>query len=220
MQLSNRTVLVTGGTSGIGLGLAESFLKAGSRVIVCGRDKEKLARVKENFPDITAIACDISSAAQRKQLADDVTLRFPELDILINNAGIMKTIDLAGEWELSQTGDESPRLSSPVPMRVPGDNVSALLEAGLIPDPYEGARELELQWIGRSDWLLRRRWTLLLLTGDPATTRPAPIELARAARWATRALGCGRPSPVPRGRPCRARGLRRQVPGASPHPSG
>jgi beta-mannosidase len=72
----------------------------------------------------------------------------------------MKTIDLAGVWELSQTGEHPSRLLGPVPMRVPGDNVSALLEAGLIPDPYEGTHELELQWIGRSDWLLRRRFTL------------------------------------------------------------
>ncbi len=69
-----------------------------------------------------------------------------------------KTIDLAGTWELSQTGEESPKLAAPVAMGIPGDNFSALLEAGLIPDPYEGTHELELQWIGRSDWLLRRRF--------------------------------------------------------------
>ncbi len=72
----------------------------------------------------------------------------------------METIDLAGEWELLQAGEESPRLSGAIPMRVPGDNVSALWEAGLIPDPYEGTRELELQWIGRTDWLLRKRFTV------------------------------------------------------------
>ena len=71
----------------------------------------------------------------------------------------MKTIDLAGVWELLQAGDGSPRLSGPVPMPIPGDNVSALLEAGLIPDPYEGTRELELQWIGRSGWVGRPRVT-------------------------------------------------------------
>ena len=44
MKLSNRTVLVTGGTSGIGLGIAEAFQRSKSRVIVCGRDREKLRR--------------------------------------------------------------------------------------------------------------------------------------------------------------------------------
>jgi beta-mannosidase len=73
---------------------------------------------------------------------------------------IMKTIDLTGEWELRQTGEGTPRLAGPVPMRVPGDNISALLRAGLIPDPYEGTRELDLQWIGSSDWLLSRRFTV------------------------------------------------------------
>jgi beta-mannosidase len=72
----------------------------------------------------------------------------------------MKTIDLTGDWELRQAGEEPPRLTGSVPMRIPGDNVSALLRAGLIPDPYEGTHELDLQWIGRSDWLLSRRFTV------------------------------------------------------------
>ena len=61
MEIANRTVLVTGGTSGIGLGIAEAFQKAKSRVIVCGRDREKLEKVKERFPDITGLQCDVST---------------------------------------------------------------------------------------------------------------------------------------------------------------
>jgi beta-mannosidase len=72
----------------------------------------------------------------------------------------MKTIDLAGDWELRQTGESTPRLLGPLPMRIPGDNVTALLEAGLIPDPYFGANELQAQWIGSSDWLLSRLFTV------------------------------------------------------------
>lgn len=88
MKLTNRTVLVTGGTSGIGRGIAEAFQQLKSKVIVCGRNKEKLSIVKEKFPEITALPCDIGDTMQRKKLVIEVVRRFPDLDVLINNAGI------------------------------------------------------------------------------------------------------------------------------------
>jgi uncharacterized oxidoreductase len=94
VELSNRTVLVSGGTSGIGFGIAEAFQRSKSIVIVCGRDREKLAKVEESFPDITALPCDVGDAQQRKQMAEEVLRRFPNLDILVNNAGIQRYIDL------------------------------------------------------------------------------------------------------------------------------
>ena len=107
MELSNRTVLVTGGTSGIGLGVAESFLQSKSKVIVCGRDKEKLSTVKDNFPDIIVLPCDVGNASQRKKLAEEVLRRFPGLDILVNNAGIQRYLDLKkGYGELKSGEDE------------------------------------------------------------------------------------------------------------------
>ena len=60
----------------------------------------------------------------------------------------MKTIELSGDWML-----ESKRGESSVPATVPGDNVSALLVAGKIPDPYWADNELQVQWIGRDDWV-------------------------------------------------------------------
>ncbi|MDD5094650.1 MAG: SDR family NAD(P)-dependent oxidoreductase [Dehalococcoidia bacterium] len=66
MRLSGRTVLVTGGTSGIGLGLAEAFCRSESKVIVCGRDGAKLSAVAKKFPDITALPCDVGDTQQRK----------------------------------------------------------------------------------------------------------------------------------------------------------
>jgi uncharacterized oxidoreductase len=116
MKLSNRTVLVTGGTSGIGLGMAEAFRQANSRVIVCGRNKEKLAGVKEKFPDITTMPCDVSDSGQRKKLAAEVMRRFPDLDILVNNAGIQKYIDLKKGYEELKSGEDeiAINLSAPV----------------------------------------------------------------------------------------------------------
>jgi uncharacterized oxidoreductase len=107
MKLSNRTVLITGGTGGIGLGLAEAFQKAKSKVIVCGRNPEKLKTVKEKFPEFTVLPCDIGDASAREKLAADVLRRFPDIDILVNNAGIQRYIDLKkGYSALKAGGDE------------------------------------------------------------------------------------------------------------------
>ena len=81
MKISKRTILVTGGTGGIGLGMAEAFYQAGSRVIVCGRDGEKLADMEKKFPGIVVLPCDVGDARQRKNLAEEVLRHFPDLDI-------------------------------------------------------------------------------------------------------------------------------------------
>lgn len=65
----------------------------------------------------------------------------------------MVRVELAGTWTLRRVADGSER-----PMTVPGDIASALLAAGEIPDPYRGRNELELQWIGREDWVMETRF--------------------------------------------------------------
>jgi len=106
MQLSDRTLLVTGGSGGIGLGIAEAFHRAKSKVIVCGRDREKLAKVEEKYPEITALFCDIGDARQRKNLAEKVLRSFPDLDILVNNAGIQRYIDLKKGYDELHSGED------------------------------------------------------------------------------------------------------------------
>ena len=106
MDLSNRTVLVTGGSSGIGLGIAEAFLQAKSRVIICGRDVERLRVVEQRHPEITTIPCDVGDAPQRQALAREVLRRFPDLDILVNNAGIQRYIDLKKGYEDLKSGED------------------------------------------------------------------------------------------------------------------
>lgn len=87
--------------------MAEAFHKAGSKVIVCGRDSRKLAAVVEKFPGINALPCDVGDPAQRRKLATEVLHRFPRLDVLVNNAGIQRYIDLKkGYDELKTGGDE------------------------------------------------------------------------------------------------------------------
>jgi uncharacterized oxidoreductase len=93
MQTNGKKVLVTGGGSGIGLFLAKSFLDAGSKVIVCGRNLEKLEQVKQELSKIEIFQCDVTIDEQIKALLDKCKKDFNSIDILINNAGIFQIID-------------------------------------------------------------------------------------------------------------------------------
>ncbi len=72
----------------------------------------------------------------------------------------MREIDLSGEWTLSQWGEGDKARKTGIPIQIPGDTYSALIEAGKIPDPYFGTNELETLWVGQADWLLFRSVTI------------------------------------------------------------
>lgn len=95
MDLTNAQVLITGGSEGIGKGLAERLLKAGSTVLVTGRSEEKLAKAKSELPGLLTYRNDIGIAAEREQLAIKVGELLPGLNIVINNAGIQRRTGLA-----------------------------------------------------------------------------------------------------------------------------
>lgn len=105
MRLSENTVLITGGASGIGLAMAEAFLFHRNTVIVCGRDQEKLNALVAGHPDIIAIVCDVTDADQVAALKADITARFPEFNILINNAGIQQMLDFYEDQSLLEKID-------------------------------------------------------------------------------------------------------------------
>lgn len=90
MELASNTVLVTGGGSGIGLGLARRFLEAGSDVIICGRREAKLREAQQAHPGLHIHPCDLAEASGRVALAEWVTREFPRLNVLVNNAGIQR----------------------------------------------------------------------------------------------------------------------------------
>ena len=96
MELAGNTVLVTGGGAGIGLALAGRFIGAGSRVIVCGRREDKLQAARDKFPSLEVRVCDLSVASERRSLFEWIKADFPELNVLVNNAGIQHRINL---WE-------------------------------------------------------------------------------------------------------------------------
>jgi len=94
MQLKNSTVLITGGTSGIGLELVKQLTEQGANVIVTGRNSDALNETKKKFPNVGTFQSDVSKPKDIEDLYAQVTLQYPELNIIINNAGIMRNLDL------------------------------------------------------------------------------------------------------------------------------
>ncbi|MDB5263218.1 MAG: family NAD(P)-dependent oxidoreductase [Adhaeribacter sp.] len=94
MNLAHNTVLITGGASGIGWAIAERFLKAGSEVIICGRRPEKLEEVKQQYPQVHTRVCDVGQEADRLDLLRWAIENFPQINVLVNNAGIQRRVSL------------------------------------------------------------------------------------------------------------------------------
>ncbi len=117
MKLSQKTILITGGTSGIGLELARQLLARGNTVIVTGRDQEKLDAAKRALPDVQTFQSDVSQPAAIAALHAVVLAQFPNLDTLINNAGIMRNLNLNQDHDLNDvTREIEINLSGPVRM--------------------------------------------------------------------------------------------------------
>lgn len=93
MKQSNQKVLITGGSSGIGLALAKKFIDNNNTVIITGRDLAKLEKVKSDNPKINFFQSDVTSDEEVRKLADDIDQQFGGIDVLINNAGIMLLLD-------------------------------------------------------------------------------------------------------------------------------
>lgn len=93
MRISGNTVLITGGATGIGYAMAEAFLAAGNKVVICGRREERLRKAQAAHPELQIKTCDVADACDRKALAEWAVTNFPDLNILVNNAGIQRDID-------------------------------------------------------------------------------------------------------------------------------
>jgi uncharacterized oxidoreductase len=101
MDLNRRTVVVTGGASGIGLAIAERFQRAGSTVIICGRRDDRLREAQAARPDLVTHIADVTAASDRVALRDWVVRQHPSVDVLVNNAGIQRRVSLMDDepWE-------------------------------------------------------------------------------------------------------------------------
>jgi len=97
LNLTQATVLITGGTQGIGLGLAQRFLAAGSSVVITGRNAERIERLRQSMPGLHGWVSDIRSSEDREVLAARIEREIPWLNVVINNAGIQRRIALAAD---------------------------------------------------------------------------------------------------------------------------
>jgi uncharacterized oxidoreductase len=101
MNLSNNKILITGGASGIGLGLTQRFIEENNTVIICGRRESILNDVKAQFPSVITKVCDLTVEAERIALYEWIKENHSDLNVLINNAGIQKWVSVsdAGFYE-------------------------------------------------------------------------------------------------------------------------
>lgn len=90
MEMAGNTVLITGGGGGIGLALAQRFLASGSNVVICGRNGDRLEAARRTNPDLHILRVDVARKADRERLARSIVEAHPNLNILVNNAGIQR----------------------------------------------------------------------------------------------------------------------------------
>lgn len=97
MKMTGNTILITGGGSGIGRGLAEAFHKLGNDVIIAGRRQSVLDETTKANPGMKSLTLNIEDAESIKAFAAKVAVEFPSLNVVINNAGIMRPEDLTAD---------------------------------------------------------------------------------------------------------------------------
>ncbi len=118
MNLTKNTILITGGSSGIGLELVKQLTNLDNTVLITGRSADKLAKAKKLYPQIHTFQSDVSDPDEIAKLFKKVTTDFPELNVLINNAGIMKSLNLhsAGNNLKDLTQEVEINLNGPIRM--------------------------------------------------------------------------------------------------------
>jgi short-subunit dehydrogenase len=92
-ELRGQTVLITGGSRGLGLAMAEEFAQAGAKIAICARDEQELMRARQRLEqmgvEVCAVVCDVSNREQVQHLVDSVEQQLGKIDILVNNAGVI-----------------------------------------------------------------------------------------------------------------------------------
>jgi uncharacterized oxidoreductase len=116
-----QVVLITGGSSGIGLGLAEAFMKQGAAVVVCGRSEAALERFSRAHPDALAIQADVTLGEARRAMLDAIADRFGRLDVLINNAGTFVERNFAAGSDVTQDLEQEVALNLTAPIQLTGE---------------------------------------------------------------------------------------------------
>jgi uncharacterized oxidoreductase len=106
MKLTNNKILITGGASGIGLGLTERFIQENNTVIICGRRETVLKEVAKKLPAVITKVCDLSAEADRIDLYNWVAENHGDLNVLVNNAGIQNWMNISDSNFYQKSSDE------------------------------------------------------------------------------------------------------------------
>ncbi len=106
MKLNNNKILITGGASGIGLGLTERFIKEGNTVIICGRREELLKKVAEKNSGVITRTCDLSIESDRIALYHWIAENHSDLNVIVNNAGIQNWMHISDKEFYQKTNNE------------------------------------------------------------------------------------------------------------------
>lgn len=115
MKTTGNTILITGGSTGIGLSLAARFLEAGNQVLICGRRQDKLEEAAKAHPGLRTFLCDVSKPADREALFAYTVREFPATNVLFNNAGVMRFLrmDAPGVWDVA-AAEIATNLAAPI----------------------------------------------------------------------------------------------------------
>ena len=128
MEIKNNTILITGGATGIGFSLAETLVNAGNTVIICGRREAKLKEAREKLPRIQTKVCDLSKKLERESLFNWVKHNFPDCNVLINNAGIQRMINLTKGTKELLSGENEVEINLVAPIHLSAHFIPLLLK--------------------------------------------------------------------------------------------
>ena len=120
MQMSGNTILITGGSSGIGRALAVAFHQLGNQVIVAGRRRALMEEIVATNPRIHAAVVDVQNLSSLPGFVDDIVRHYPGVNVLINNAGIMKSENLSDGPGEEDIAGQTVTTNLLAPMRLTG----------------------------------------------------------------------------------------------------
>ena len=127
MDLTGNTVLITGGGTGIGRGLAEAFHKQGNQVLIAGRRQAVLDEVVHANPGVRAFRLDVESPSDIQRFASEVVAEFPTLNVLVNNAGVMDAEHLKEGTEILPIAERAVAINLLGPIRLTAALLPTLL---------------------------------------------------------------------------------------------
>lgn len=118
MKLSKSTVLITGGSSGIGLELSKELIKKGNKVIICGRSEKKLKDAKNQFSELEIFQCDLSEKKQCADLVNWIKDYHPDLNVLINNAAVVNKTNFIETKDILELAEKETEINFLAPVRL------------------------------------------------------------------------------------------------------